>query len=236
MLLDTATTKEGPPSQEVPQTRWMVGRQTVIRADCLTELRTMSSGSVDVVVTSPPYNIGVAYQSYQDKRPRQSYLDWLTEIGHQIMRVLKCDGSFFLNVGSTSTDPWVTFDVALAFKDIFTLQNTILWAKSVSIGTDTVGHFKPITSRRFLNHNHESIFHFTKTGQVAIDRLSVGVPFKDKSNIARWGHAETAAARATCGSSPTRRSNRRRRSSTTLRGSRLNCLPAASDCMASKVP
>jgi site-specific DNA-methyltransferase (adenine-specific) len=188
MLLDMARTKGGRPSQEAPQTNWKVGRQTVIHGDCLTELRAMASDSVDVVVTSPPYNIGVAYRSYQDKRPRQSYLDWLAEIGHQIGRVLKWDGSFFLNVGSTSTDPWVAFDVALAFKGIFALQNTILWAKSVSIGADTVGHFKPITSRRFLNNNHESIFHFTKTGEVAIDRLSVGVPFKDKSNIARWGH------------------------------------------------
>jgi site-specific DNA-methyltransferase (adenine-specific) len=188
MLLDMARKKGNRLSQELPSSKWVIGRQTVILADCLTELRTMPSESVDVVVTSPPYNIGVAYRSYRDNRPRRSYLDWLTEIGHQIGRVLKWDGSFFLNVGSTSTDPWVAFDVALAFKDIFTLQNTILWAKSLSIGTDTIGHFKPITSRRFLNNNHESIFHFTKTGDVEIDRLSVGVPFKDKSNIARWGH------------------------------------------------
>ena len=148
----------------------------------------MDSKSVDVVVTSPPYNIGVAYRSYDDNLPRRSYLNWLQEIGHQIGRVLKWDGSFFLNIGSTSTDPWGTFDVAIAFKEIFVLQNTILWAKSVSIGADTVGHFKPITSKRFLNNNHKSIFHFTKSGEVTIDRLSVGVPFKDKSNILRWGH------------------------------------------------
>ena len=188
MLLDMAKTKGGPASREVPQSRWSIGHQTIIHGDCLTELRTMGTESVDVVVTSPPYNIGVAYRSYDDKRPKRSYLDWLQEIGHQVGRVLKWDGSFFLNVGSTSTDPWVAFDVALAFKEIFVLQNTILWAKSVSIGADTVGHFKPITSRRYLNNNHESIFHFTKTGEVNIDRLSVGVPFKDKSNISRWGH------------------------------------------------
>lgn len=102
--------------------------------------------------------------------------------------MLKDSGSFFLNVGSTNTDPWLSFDVAAAFRESFVLQNTIIWAKSVSIGCDTVGHFKPITSHRFLNQNHESIFHFTKTGAIRIDRLAVGVPFKDKSNIARWGH------------------------------------------------
>ena len=37
----------------------------------------MDDESVDVVVTSPPYNIGVAYRSYDDKRPKRSYLDWL---------------------------------------------------------------------------------------------------------------------------------------------------------------
>ena len=43
--------------------------------------------------------------------------------------------------------------------------------------------------RRYLNHTHEHVFHFTKEGAVPLDRLAVGVPFKDKSNIARWGHA-----------------------------------------------
>lgn len=188
MLLETAagSGSRGPKAAITTQ----IGNQTVALGDCIAYLRIMPSDSVDVVVTSPPYNIGVAYHSYDDKRPRRSYLDWLEEIGHQINRVLKWDGSFFLNVGSTNTDPWVAFDVALAFKSAFVLQNTILWAKSLSIGDDTVGHFKPITSKRFLNNNHESIFHFTKTGQVRIDRLSVGVPFKDKSNIARWGHQD----------------------------------------------
>jgi site-specific DNA-methyltransferase (adenine-specific) len=149
----------------------------------------MPAGSVDIVVTSPPYNIGVAYRSYHDRRPRAAYLAWLTEVGEAILHVLKPDGSFFLNVGNTNADPWVALDVAAAFRDGFVLQNQIAWVKSVSVGEDTIGHFKPITSRRYLNNNHEAIFHFTRSGRVGIDRLAVGVPFKDKSNIARWGHA-----------------------------------------------
>jgi site-specific DNA-methyltransferase (adenine-specific) len=100
------------------------------------------------------------------------------------------DGSFFLNVGATGADPWVAMDVANAFRETFVLQNHIIWVKSVSIGEDTVGHFKPIASKRFLNNNHEAIFHFTKTGRVEVDRLAIGVPYKDKSNIARWQHAK----------------------------------------------
>lgn len=165
---------------------WKVGRQTIRQGDCVEQLRTLGDGAVDVVVTSPPYNVGIAYKSYKDRRPRASYLAWLNGIGRELARVLAPDGSFFLNVGSTNTDPWIAMDVAGAFRDMFTLQNHIVWIKSVSIGEDTVGHFKPITSRRFVNNNHEAVFHFTRTGAVAIDRLAIGVPYKDKTNIARW--------------------------------------------------
>jgi site-specific DNA-methyltransferase (adenine-specific) len=53
----------------------------------------------------------------------------------------------------------------------------------------TTGHYKPITGKRYLNQNREAILHFTHNGDVEIDRLAVGVPFTDKSNIARRGHA-----------------------------------------------
>jgi site-specific DNA-methyltransferase (adenine-specific) len=167
---------------------WEVGQQRILSGDCLTVIKTLPTSSIDVVVTSPPYNIGVAYNSYQDSQPREAYLEWLGSVGEAISRVLRPNGSFFLNVGSTGSDPWIAQDVAAVFRKIFSLQNHVLWVKSISIGDDTVGHFKPITSKRFLNNNHESIFHFTKSGSVPVDRVAIGVPFKDKSNIARWGH------------------------------------------------
>ena len=172
------------------ETVWTVGDQTVRQGDCLTLLASLGDASIDIVVTSPPYNIGIAYNSYADRRPRIEYLDWLARIGRELSRVLTPNGSFFLNVGGTGSDPWITMDVAGAFRDAFVLQNHIIWVKSVSIGDDTVGHFKPISSKRYLNNNHEAVFHFTKTGSVAVDRLAVGVPYKDKSNIARWSHAK----------------------------------------------
>ena len=50
------------------------------------------------------------------------------------------------------------------------------------------GHFKPISSPRFLNDCHEYIFHLTPEGKTPLDRLALGVPYADKSNIARWSH------------------------------------------------
>ena len=163
----------------------------LLHGDCLDILPGLPAGTIDLVVTSPPYNLGIAYRSYDDRRPRTEYLDWLKRIGTRLARVMKDDASFFLNVGGTGSDPWVAMDVANAFRKTFVLQNHIVWVKSVSVGHDTVGHFKPISSKRFLNNNHESIFHFTKSGAVEIDRLAVGVPYKDQSNIKRWQHAKS---------------------------------------------
>jgi site-specific DNA-methyltransferase (adenine-specific) len=167
-----------------------IGEQTIYVGDCAELLRDLPEASVDVVVTSPPYNIGLRYTSYDDGGDRAAYLSWMHDIAALLKRVLKDDGSFFLNIAGTSSDPWIAFDVANAMRDVFRLQNLIVWVKSVSIGDDSVGHFKPVNSRRYLNHTHEHVFHFTKEGVTPLDRLAVGVPFKDKSNIARWGHKE----------------------------------------------
>ena len=163
-------------------------RQTILQGDCLDRLAEVEDGSVDVIVTSPPYNIGLAYRSYRDNLPRQEYLDWLRRVGLELHRVLGEAGSLFLNLAGTCADPWIAMDVANVFRKIFVLQNNIAWVKSLAVREDSIGHFRPVSSRRFLNHTHESLFHFTKTGSIEVDRLAIGVPFKDKSNIARFGH------------------------------------------------
>ena len=65
----------------------------LICADCLTALPSFASGSVDVVVTSPPYNLGVSYRGYDDRRAEDDYLDWLSRVATEIRRVMKEDGS-----------------------------------------------------------------------------------------------------------------------------------------------
>jgi site-specific DNA-methyltransferase (adenine-specific) len=81
----------------------------------------------------------------------------------------------------------------LRLRDLFVLQNTIHWIKAITIENEkgelvSRGHFKPINSPRYLNDCHEYIFHLTPEGHTPIDRLALGVPYADKSNIARWSH------------------------------------------------
>lgn len=164
--------------------------QTIILGDCLDVLGEMEAGSVDAVVTSPPYNIGVAYSTYNDRRPREEYLRWMGDVAAQIVRILADDGALFLNLGA-GPDPWIAMDVANEFRRHLTLQNRIAWIKSIAIGDKTTGHFKPVNSPRYLNRTHEEICHFSKNGDVGIDRLAIGVPYQDKSNIDRWRHAQS---------------------------------------------
>ena len=195
------------------------------RHDCIKGMSRLTSESVDLVVTSPPYNLGISYGKYSDRQDRRSYLDWCSKWAGQIRRVLKSNGSLFLNIGAAPSNPMLPHEIVITLRQVFVLQNTIHWIKSIAIdtvegktdardpdpnplsappsrdpnpdaerqvrvegGAKTFGHFKPINSLRFLNDCHEYIFHFTKSGRVELNRLALGVPYQDKSNIARWSH------------------------------------------------
>ncbi len=154
--------------------------------DCLTAMRSrIGDATISTVVTSPPYNIGVQYNRYQDDRPHDEYLDWLDEVFQEVKRVLADDGSFFLNVGSSRTRPWNAVHIAEVAGRHFRLQNEIVWVKSIAINGTTYGHFTPLAGNKYLNHNFESVYHFTKTGKVRLDRLAVGVPYEYASNLTR---------------------------------------------------
>ena len=170
------------------------GRFVIKHGDCVDGIKRLDTHSVDIVVTSPPYTLGIAYGTYKDNKPHEEYLDWCEGWGMEIARVLKPDGSFFLNLGDTSDNPFFAFEVAQRMGKMFELQNTIHWIKSISIdcGADTQshGHFKPINSPRYLNDCHEYVFHFTHEGNTKLNRLAIGVPYADKSNIDRWSHTK----------------------------------------------
>ena len=175
--------------------RSFVAGQALYRGDCLDVLARLDAASVDVVVTSPPYNLDLPYATYDDAKSEAEYLAWLVAVCAAIRRVMRPDGSFFLNIAGSSSRPWLPFELIVRLRPLFVLQNHITWIKAVSVGTDSVGHHKPVAGQRFLNHNHEHVFHLTLSGDVRLDRLAVGVPFKDKSNIARRGHAQDARCR-----------------------------------------
>jgi site-specific DNA-methyltransferase (adenine-specific) len=165
-----------------------VGNVEVWCGDSLTLMRErMTPQSVDVAVTSVPYNVGKEYGTYHDNRPEAEYLDWLAECFETIHGVLKDDGSFLLNIDSPNSSPWRALKVAEIAGRFFCLQNRIVWAKSITVDGVSHGQFSPNGSDRYLDHTWEFVFHLTKTGKQKIDRLAIGVPYTDKGNLKRNG-------------------------------------------------
>jgi len=168
--------------------------------DCIEGIKQMKKQSllVDIIITSPPYNIGKDHSQYNDDKPRESYLDWMESVAKECSNIMTDDSSFFLNVGGKPSDMWIPLDIAQRFRKKFVLQNVVQWIKSISIPKDdvgnypnivgdiSVGHYKPVNSDRYMNSCQEYIFHFTKKGNVDLDKFAIGVPYQDKSNIGRW--------------------------------------------------
>jgi site-specific DNA-methyltransferase (adenine-specific) len=158
----------------------------LVRNDAIEGLVGLPPESLDVVVTSPPYNIGTDYGEFKDNLPREEYLLQMATVAVAIKACMKRLGSLFLVVNGKPTDPWIAHDVASAFRHEWVLQNEIHWIKSITIGEQTHGQFKPLNSTRFVNDCHETVYHFTKRGDVPLDRLAIGVPHTDPSNRKRW--------------------------------------------------
>src|SRR5438874_6393513 len=143
------------------------GESRFFLSDCRDVFRHRPEHGVDVIVTSPPYNLGIRYNRYEDSLSQADYLAWTHEWVAGAARVLGPNGSLFLNVGAKPTDPWTALDVAQAVRSHLQLQNIIHWVKSIAIDRElagaaaglardlAVGHYKPINSDRSEEHTSE---------------------------------------------------------------------------------
>ncbi len=161
--------------------------------DCFDVLPSLNEQSADAIVTSPPYNLGIAYGTYKDQRTEEDYVNWLRNFAGLCRRVLKPEGSLFLNIGGSPKQPLLPHRIAIELSEVLVLQNTFHWIKSITVrrpGEDefSVGHFKPLNSPRYVTDCHEYVFHFTPKGETPLNRRRAGVAYEYKSNIARWKH------------------------------------------------
>jgi site-specific DNA-methyltransferase (adenine-specific) len=135
--------------------------------DNLDLLKKLPDESISLCITSPPYKDSDDYD--------------ITEISktfREIYRVLKKNSLFFLNFGHLAEDKFRPFRVCYeAMIYDFKLNDTITWKKT---------QFSPIQGKKRLNNLTEFIFLLYKGKMPDLDRLSVGVPYKDKSNIGRY--------------------------------------------------
>jgi len=76
----------------------MIETNRIINGDCIDVMGTFPESSIDLVCTSPPYNVGIKYDTHNDELIMDEYWDftekWLTEV----YRVIKDDGRVSINI------------------------------------------------------------------------------------------------------------------------------------------
>jgi site-specific DNA-methyltransferase (adenine-specific) len=132
----------------------------LLEGDALTVLRDIPADSVDCAMTSPPYwgkreyeNGGIGLEN-----DYHEFIQNLAKVFLELKRVLKPEGSFWLNIGDTYDNkslvgvPWrMAFE--LTDRQGWTLRNSVIWNK-VKSGMDN--------TKDRLGNVHENIFHFVK--------------------------------------------------------------------------
>jgi DNA modification methylase len=148
----------------------------LLTGDSMTMLRTLPDASVHCCVTSPPYfglrNYGVQGQLGLEKTPEE-YVAKMVEVFREVKRVLRSDGTLWLNLGSSFASakslnvkpkdlipiPWM---VAMALQaDGWYLRSDIIWAKSNPMP-------ESVTDRP--TKAHEYVFLLTKRARLGFAR------------------------------------------------------------------
>ena len=133
----------------------------IINADCLEVLKKLPSNSIDLVVTSPPYNLKnstgngmkdgrggkwansaliAGYDTYDDCLPNDEYAKWQHEVLLELVRIIKNDGAIFYNhkwrvqAGLIQDRRDIVYDVPL--------RQIIIWKRKGGINFNA-GYFLP---------------------------------------------------------------------------------------------
>ena len=68
----------------------------LIKGDCGDVIKNIPAGSIDLIITDPPYNKGLDYGKFNDSKPWVEYYQWLKEKLVDIPRILSKKGSLYL--------------------------------------------------------------------------------------------------------------------------------------------
>lgn len=144
----------------------MLELNKIYNTNCLDGFKDIDDNSVDLIITSPPYK-------------EEDGFGWelINQVASESYRVLKNNSLCFINFGHLANFKSRPFKVALEFEQTgFEWIDTITWVKK---------QYSPVQGNKRLDNLTEFIFMFAK-GKPKIDRLAIGIPYDDKSNIGRY--------------------------------------------------
>jgi site-specific DNA-methyltransferase (adenine-specific) len=120
--------------------------------DCLKVLPTIPDNSVDLIITSPPYNLGNKHhtgnnyhQSYNDNLPENIYQEQQLDLLNECFRILKDNGSIMYNHKNRIKNGIQITPYEWILKSKFVIKQEIVWINR-SQNFDKI-RFYPFTER-----------------------------------------------------------------------------------------
>jgi site-specific DNA-methyltransferase (adenine-specific) len=148
---------------------------SIVAGDSRFELKRIPDESVQLTVTSPPYNIGKDYSAgYDDGGPIEEWQLMIEDVLKQLFRVTKPDGKVVINIGKSFADsdehgrfeffPLASYVKKLANEIGFDFWDEIIWNKQgfASRGGGALMGSYPYPSNLMVTQTHEHILVFRK--------------------------------------------------------------------------
>ena len=132
------------------------------QGDCKDIISDMEDDSIDLVITSPPYNVGVEYGEYEDNIPMSEYIVMIEDLFFTLNQKVKNTGRVCINVSLKNENGIV--DIPSIIKEKaktvgWDLRFEIIWNKGSSESSTAWGSWLSPSSPRPI-FNHEYIFVF----------------------------------------------------------------------------
>ncbi len=134
-------------------------------ADALKILKQIPDRSITLVITDPPYNIGLKYNLYNDKKEWPKYYNDIGLVLNEISRILKDDGSLYLinyPVVNARTVPYLD-------EANLTIKSWLTWHYPTNIGH----------SKKNYTRSQRSILFCTKTNNHIFNKDAIVQPYKN---------------------------------------------------------
>lgn len=123
------------------------------QGDCLEIMKDIPDKSIDLIITSPPYNIGnmksntIKYGTYNGNNMKEGdYQSWQIEVLNECFRVLKDEGSMFYNHKVRIKKGLAIHPLEWIFQSKFLLKQEITWDMGKSANCDKIRFF-PFSER-----------------------------------------------------------------------------------------
>ncbi|RLG26242.1 site-specific DNA-methyltransferase [Methanosarcinales archaeon] len=154
--------------------------------DVLETMKKIPSGSIHLVITSPPYNVGKNYDKHDDSMNYEDYLEWLNSVWKETKRVLVRGGRFALNIAPTGIKDFtaVHHDFANQLHSIGMIFRTeIIWYKQTMLKRTAWGSWKSPVNPHIVP-SWEYVLMFSKdTWNLSGDKSKIDITAEEFKNF-----------------------------------------------------